>query len=315
MLSIHGTSQRGVLSIRLICALMRTMIQNTGDVLRIDFHFHPNFTYTNLYFSKRRAGLIWDKFIEHELDAVVVSEHNFRHAAHSYRLLECFRPKGAKTALIPGVEVITKEGIDIVVFGKKPFHVYGLKELLAPGLLTIEELVNIIKNNSQLHGIVVHPYMLGATGILTCGEEKTRYAIESLGFVEGHNCAFGAFEKTFDDTVFQKIFKNTFTQVKCIKHLPYEWAKCGAVVTGGSDAHHPWEIGGHIAIAARKDQNLDYIFEIITTRSGTFIERYKIYRTELLRSIFTSFREHLIKQYHCAKCRRLHEYQKINSKS
>jgi hypothetical protein len=40
--------------------------------IKVDFHFHPNFTYTSAYLSKRRAKQIWRKFSEHGLDAVVV---------------------------------------------------------------------------------------------------------------------------------------------------------------------------------------------------------------------------------------------------
>src|SRR5210317_1642738 len=135
-------------------------------MIKVDYHFHPNFTYSSGFLTKKRAIKLWDKFQLESLDFVVCTEHVFRRPIKAYQNMMKYRPANNNTILFPGLEYITSEGIDLIVFSKDPSNVYGIQDLLTPFLLSVENVFNLVRNNEDLKLIVPHPSTPSSTGIL-----------------------------------------------------------------------------------------------------------------------------------------------------
>lgn len=267
--------------------------------IKIDCHFHPNFPlsipFLGKYLSNKKAKSIWKAFAKSDLNAVLVTEHSYKHPIKSFEILEKNKPKHAKTKIIPGIEVLTKEGTDIIVFSKNQKDIYSHIELLTPWELKILELIKFIKKHQLLYGIVVHPYTPGTTGIVrNNGMETTKKAIKELGFVEFYNCSFTALIKLLSFLKLDKIFKRKYSQMINTASAPDILRVNNPIITGGSDAHHSWEIGDCMEIEADNQKN---IFEIIIASSGKIIRKNK-HPLTLAANIFTAMTEWLMKNLH-----------------
>jgi hypothetical protein len=267
--------------------------------IKVDYHFHPNFPlfipFFGEYLANKKAKAIWKAFTEKSLDAVLITEHAYKNPKTSFEILEKNKPKNAKTLIIPGVEALTKEGTDIIVFAKNKKEIYCHKSLMTPWKLKTLELVKLVKKHPSLYGIVVHPYTPGTTGIVhNNGIEVTRKAIKELGFVELYNCSFTALIRLFNILGLNKILKKKHSQMINTANAPEALRNKNTIITGGSDAHHVKEIGDYIGIDANNKKN---IFDIITERSGK-ITRMEKSISALISNAFTVSREWLMKNLH-----------------
>lgn len=269
-------------------------------ILRVDYHFHPNLPliipFLSKYLCKRKSEKIWQAFERHNLDAVIISEHSYKRPKTSFQILKKYKPKDAKTLIIPGVEAITKEGIDIIAFAKNEIDIYSQKDLITPWKLTLDEAIKLIKNNEKLFGIVVHPHTPGTTSIYRIGgTEVTHNAIEKLGFLEKHNCSFTISIRLLKKLGLHKIFKKKYHQMLNTEVAPLDLIKKNTITTVGSDAHHIKEIGNFAEIEI-PDNEKD-IFKIITTKSGIWHKKDKEnFLTFLQNILFTTPLEFFIKK-------------------
>lgn len=267
--------------------------------IRVDYHFHPGFPFfipvLGKLWAKRKAKIIWKEFSEYKLDAIIITEHAYKHPKKTFEYLEKFRPKNAKTLIIPGVEALTKEGTDLIVFAKNKKDIYSFEELLIPKKFNTVDLIKFVKKNPKLHGIVTHPYLPGTTGIIsTNGMDVAKYAVKELGMVEAYNCSFTVLISLIDFFKLNKIFKKKYAQIKNTAVVPETFYNDETILTGGSDAHHIGEIGDYMEINISKKDDL---FKIITSKSGSMIVQNKKIRTLIL-NIVTVSREWLIKKTH-----------------
>lgn len=270
--------------------------------IRVDYHFHPNLPLFVPVFGRWlrewKAYSIWKAFKKYKLDVVFVAEHSYKNPKFTFEVLESFRPKKIKTLLVPAIEVLTKEGTDVMVFAKDPEYIYSQKELLEPEEFTIEELINYIKKNKNLYGIVVHPFMLGTTSIIdNCGEKTTHEAIKEFGFLEMHNYSFDALLRSMKFLRLDKIFKKIYSRILKIEKVPDKFLHKGAVFTGGSDAHHAAGIGDYMEIEINENEDL---FEAVTTRQGIGHPRRKSMFMSLI-GVLTPFKEFLVKRLYLYK--------------
>ena len=266
--------------------------------IKVDYHFHPNLPFflpiLGNYLSKNKAKNIWKSFEKHGLDMVMITEHSFKHPKKTFEYLEKTQPKNSKTLIIPGVEVLTKEGTDMIVFAKDKNNIYSYTELLTPQKITTLELISFIKTHKSLHGITTHSYAPSKTGIIrNNGIETTKYAIKELGMVEGYNSSFTPLIRLFQILRFNKILKKTYADMLKAEEIPKSLIpNKKIIITGGSDAHHCWEMGSHINIEV--DANKDLYTEAITN-SGIMIKaKSPIYH--LLPSSITILREGIMKK-------------------
>ncbi len=224
--------------------------------LRIDYHVHPNFPRSRAR-ATRRAHAWWRAFARTRLDAVILSEHSYKQPIASFELLSATRPRSARTEVFPGVEVLTKEGVDLVVYADSLDALRPARALLQPWGLSYEAAVHEIGSRG-LSAYITHPAGAGKTSV---GKHKgcdfTRAMLAKVGAIERHNAAYLDVEHFFERL--PHTLMGRFLRV-CDErsHTPEEFYHGVAFRywAGGSDAHHPSELGSHVAIPnmPRKDR-------------------------------------------------------------
>jgi len=257
-------------------------------MLRIDTHVHPNLKLFSRTLTKRKARKMWKAFGDHHLDAVLIAEHAFKQPVQAFRALKRYRPSGVHTNLIPGVEALTKEGVDVIIFSRDEY-IFQQKDILTPYKLSFEELVSRIERDNRLYGVVTHPFALSATGMIAhFGVDRIRTSIKRLRFVERHNMCVWYLRIVFEWIRLSRRFSRLYRSFRSIEEIPQDIAKAG-IVFGGSDAHHPWDIGSHLQIHVPHTFAYEEIFDaLITSRHRRSFLIHKPERVLLL-SLVTSF--------------------------
>ncbi len=250
-------------------------------MIKIDTHFHPNFFFRlpeNLW-TKRQSAKIWWEIQKRDLDAIIVTEHVFKRPALSYKILEANRPAEAKTYLIPWVEALSKEWIDMLIFSKDT-HVYTCQEIMTPQKLTFDQLVEYINNDPKLQWIVTHPFILSDTGVVKhFPEEKVLESAKKLGFIEKQNAAFITMRQKLEKSIFKnlRITKKMIEKFEKIENVPEKYYAKDTVVVWWSDAHNPYDLGDYTVLQIQNknkeqlresllDPSIERSFHITTDR-------------------------------------------------
>jgi hypothetical protein len=229
-------------------------------MLRADTHFHTNFAFISKRLIERRAKKFWEQFKKYDLDVVVLTEHAFKSPASSYKYLMKHRPDNATTHVVPGVEAVTKEGIDVIVFSKDE-HIYEQKDVLTPYGLTVRELADRVKEDDRLHAVVTHPFMMSDTAItLHYKEDYIKDLAKELGILEKHNAALVPLRSFLSKIKANKLLGPVYKRMERIEDAPNEFVEGDVCIFGGSDAHYPRDIGPHVKIHA-EGNTFDEIFE------------------------------------------------------
>jgi hypothetical protein len=237
----------------------------------VDYHFHPNFRFGIR--EANRAKRIWRAFQKHDLGVVVVSEHNWKSPRRSYELLEEHRPAGCRTVLLPGVEVLTREGLDIVVFSHDVAW-YGdaaLAGLLQPYRLTFDQTAEIVAGESAMAAYLPHPFTRGTTGAVEFyGEELAAAQVRRIGGVEVSN-------NSYDDClrivgrICSRVLPETHRRMSLTQDIAEEFLETtgAAFFAHGSDAHFPDEVGyGCLMEAESRPETPADAFDLVTRHVG-----------------------------------------------
>ncbi|MBI2415561.1 MAG: hypothetical protein HYV33_02760 [Candidatus Kerfeldbacteria bacterium] len=233
--------------------------------LLVDYHFHPNLSKYDSW-ANHKCQAIWREFSAQRLDVVVITEHVFKNPARAYRLLLKTRPADATTVIFPGLEALTKEGVDLIIFSEQE-TIFSYRELMIPKQRDVFEMIAFIKARSNLCGSIAHPYSIGHSGIKRqLGASATERAIRLLGGVEIHNNCFSGGMKVADVTGVSTIIRRQRTMMDYTLTLPAQYFSYPEVqlYSGGSDAHVVIEIGTGMLVPAGND-----LFQSIATNRST----------------------------------------------
>jgi len=210
--------------------------------MRADYHFHPNLPRHEVS-ARKKARRIWEAFESQKLDVVLVTEHSYKDPERAFRILQETRGDHA-TIIFPGAECISAEGVDLIVFAEHASAIYSQKELLTPYRLTLTAMVERVASQEGLFGIVVHPHTPGTTSIVRiCGREVAIDAIRKLGFLEKHNGSLVTLERFLRKTGLRHVFATVYRSAKETVTTPAYFQEHARVLTVGSDAHAPEDVG------------------------------------------------------------------------
>jgi len=270
------------------------------QTIKVDMHFHPNLPKSDGK-AIRKARDWWAAFKKAGIDAVIVVEHAYKDPARAYRILLETKPKKAKTEIFPGLEALTSEGNDIVVFDETD-KIFQHREICTPYELGTFQLIKKAKK-AGYKCFVPHPFTPGTTGVMNnLGERKGKRAIALAGGVELHNDAFAPVL----NTPFLPLPKNKLDKMRKVRDLPaHSYTKNGKCIVkffaGGSDAHEPGDLDAGYLIAAPKKLTRNAIFKAITNnKKGIFMfSKKRSLRKNLgyiLAGVYTSNIEWLMKK-------------------
>lgn len=266
----------------------------------VDYHFHPNLSKYD-YFAKRKCREIWRQFAHHGMNVVVVTEHIFKNPPRAYRLLCDMRPPDATTVIFPGIEALTNEGIDLIVFAQNE-TIFTHRTLMVPKQLSLLDMIRYIKAQPDLVGSLAHPALLGHSGSeRQIGKARTIAAIRELGRVEMANACFKGSKLLFDVLQLDHLFKRARAMMERTAYLPKEYYDFPEVkfYTGGSDAHVVVEIGSGLHVADAPLNDRAALFKAIShNSSATFLETKVQLRPYLaLYKLYSVSKEALVKAF------------------
>lgn len=233
-------------------------------MIRVDSHFHPNFNFLLPQHSlQKHAARLWKEFVRTRLDVVFISEHAYKHPARSYEHMQRAKPAGSRTMLVPAVEALTKEGMDVIVFSRDE-HVYSQRDILTPYKLTMDKLLQRICADHRLYAIIPHPFLPSNTGLINHRKrEETKDCIRRAHFVEKYNSSLRPLEHFLRCTGLMRFCKKKMRRFRKTADVPGNMIDKGVLVFGGSDAHHWWDIGTHLVIHAPRPRTDSALFRAL----------------------------------------------------
>lgn len=257
--------------------------------LRIDYHFHPNLPKDEKK-AINKCKLWWENFKKNNINCIIVTEHAYKNAKRAFNLMNKTKPKGF--FCFPGIEYVSKEGVDLVVFSNKS-SIYSITKLNKPFSMSYLETLKLVKNTKDLFAFVTHPYTIGLTSVVRkLGDDIYRKALDTLGAVEISN---GAFDRLFLlVNPLRFILKSKIEGIKKTQNLPKEdYPKKIEFLAVGSDAHQFTEIGNYFEV------NSNNAFNAVSQNKGKgkiIRKKKKFNLNELMNGAVITLSEFLIKK-------------------
>lgn len=266
--------------------------------INIDYHFHANISFIDS-FAKRKCKKIWEKLKKEDIRVLISTEHAYKQPGRAFKFLNMLKPDGFYC--FPGVECITKEGIDLIVFSNNE-KIYDYDEL-KPFNLSYFDLINFVKSKSDLYSFVTHPHTLGLTSVINkLGFDAYKKSLSLLNAVEISNGAFDNLLIFMHNLKLTYLFKNYTQKIEKTRNLPKsEYPSFIKFLAVGSDAHHIEEIGNCFKVMVKnKIVDEKTVFDLIVNNSGNgqiiFDKNKSFSLTLLIKTIFTVLCEFIIKQ-------------------
>lgn len=259
-----------------------------AHLIRVDYHFHPNLPTSNAR-AARKVARLYKRFAQRGISAVLITEHVYKDPVRAWRMMQEQKP--ADITIFPGLEYLTKEGIDICLFAETD-AIYSYAWI--PYALSYEEIIDFLQTHPDVRGFVTHPYTLGTTSIITKkGDSFTKEAIEALGSVECIYSVFRDLKKLLNFPILRLCTASLRARIDKNESLPLDFhPRTLRFFAIGSDAHHVWEIGPGAEVAMKES-----VFGSIV--GNTAIQPYGIDQGKLWRLIpaaFTTAHEWLLKR-------------------
>ncbi|MBT4935599.1 hypothetical protein HOL21_02640 [Candidatus Woesearchaeota archaeon] len=256
----------------------------------IDCHFHPNISRNDTK-AVKQCTKRWNELKEKNVTVVISTEHAYKNPERAYKFMQKTKPENC--FLFPGVEYVTKENVDLIIFSDNE-RIYTHKEL-EPFTMTLQQTVDFVSKNN-LYCSVPHPHTLGLTSILKKKgvKEYQKYAA-LFGAVEISNTAFENLRLLFSLPILRWFSKKKIISCDKTSVLPKEdYPQKYTFLTAGSDAHFYGEAGTYITVSCTSQD----LFQTIVTNKNPEVTVHKQEKIDfrlLVRGAHVALTEFLIK--------------------
>lgn len=214
------------------------------NTLGVDYHFHPNISFLPKKKISRKIQKIYQRFLSLDISAVICTEHVYKNPRKAYTMMRRYQPDGMH--VFPGMEYITREKIDIIIFSHSP-SLYNYPQL-KPFAMTYQETVDFVNAHDDVYAFVTHPFSFSAAGIVKRrGIHFMKTMIEQLSAVEIEYHVFDSLVNRFKKIPgFHRFFGRLLRCLELNQRIPDEYCPENMhFYAAGSDAHHVFEIGTH----------------------------------------------------------------------
>ncbi|MFC1662675.1 hypothetical protein ACFL04_00730 [Patescibacteria group bacterium] len=227
-------------------------------LIKADYHMHPNLPASDERAIKQ-CQKYWAAYQKYNIKNVVVTEHAYKNPKRAYYFMKKTEPPDSKC--YPGVECVTKEGIDIVLFSDQ-ISIYS--ELAVRSYqLDIEQFVRLIKDKNGIYGFIPHPYAPNKISMIyNIGYQAYLKYKEIFRAVEISNGSYDnllRFIKFFPLKIF---FRNKINIFKKTQILPLaDYPKDVRFLAVGSDAHHYENVGNCYEFEAKHKNSFNNLID------------------------------------------------------
>ena len=205
-----------------------------------DLHFHTNIHRMPERNKRLRLRKIGRYLKGIGLDYLASTEHSYKKPLEAYeRLAEA--TADLPTRVIPGVEAVSSEGIDII-------FLYRTGEDLARGIghcptfrWSVRDVKAICRDTGAV-SVVPHPFHMGRTSAGNILSRRAYHRLLSMAdYVEIHNGSALNMDRRLAAARAQNYFKQTQAKLDKTLNLPMEERGFGLGWAVSSDAHYPGE--------------------------------------------------------------------------
>ena len=236
------------------------------------------------------------------IDFIASTEHSYKRPLEAYqRLAEA--TKGLKTTIIPGVESVSQEGIDIIFLYRSEEALKEALERVQTFRWSVRDLARIARDTDAVT-IVPHPFHIGKS---SAGNVLSRRAYKQLlkmsDYIEIHNGSALNVENRLSRSRVKSFFKDAHLKLDKTLNLPHEDRGEGLGWAVSSDAHYPGEqyVVGRTNFDLEPGQDvLDFLkrrirfeYNEVNALSGDTFKN----NTRLLRSFQGVIKEGVVKGY------------------
>jgi hypothetical protein len=260
-------------------------------ILRVDMHVHANLPRGEAR-AARRARRWWEAFRAHGIDAVVSTEHCYRDFRRAFAVLRRHAPPGA--VVLPGVELLTREGVDLVAFHPDA-SLYDDAAILEPYGMEAEALAARL-NAGGWAWYVPHPFTPGTTSVFRLGALRARRVLRAARGVELHNAALAPAIELSRRTRLARVLRKAHARALKLERLPRVFAPRDGFLAVGSDAHRPSCAGAALEIEADAATPAAVYAAILRNRSAAFHPRPGLPLLGALLSVQDVFSEWIAKR-------------------
>ena len=200
----------------------------------LDTHFHANVAYLPKFARRRKAELIVPAL--GHLNAVCSTEHAYKDPLLAYDFLVYSRDQfGGAFEVIPGIENISSEGVELIFLASSRKHLEDIIHRLPAFGWSMLDFERIRQECAVT--IIPHPFSPSKTGVVTTfGQEVALEIINQHHYVEVCNGAFL-------NPLLQKIpSKTTVEKIRKTANFPDLLLHQGLRGSIGSDAHRILDI-------------------------------------------------------------------------
>jgi hypothetical protein len=211
-------------------------------MLTFDLHYHTNVYRAREASRKSRLQRHHKVMAQNKIDFVASTEHGYKAPLDAWLYLADVA-QDLPTEIIPGVEAVSIEGVDLIfLYRNEADFRNGLKSL-QPFQWSAWDMKTIADATGAV-SIIAHPFTPGTSGIVTqAGVEGLRRLLPQADYVEAHNGS-GLFlmrsaaknKGLGDKTKVGKVYRQ---KAMFTAELPQRFIPQGTGMTISSDAHFP----------------------------------------------------------------------------
>lgn len=271
-------------------------------MLTFDLHYHANVHQMPGVQRRCRLRSIAHTVSRHGLHYLASTEHCYKKPLEAYQWL-AHALADTSTAVLPGMESVTSEGIDII-------YLYRTEDQLRRAVVEIPSFRRSVRDVKRLAEatdaltIIPHPFHIcrSAAGNVLC---RRSYAnlLRACDYVEIHNGSALTFDKRLATSRTKPLLKKTLSKLQRTIDLPMKDRGRGMGWAVGSDAHFPGEqyiVGSTDAVMSPREDVFDFLRRRI--RFSTYVLRQpatdnSVNNYRLLRSLQSIVKEGARKEY------------------
>jgi hypothetical protein len=205
-------------------------------MITYDLHYHLNFHKCSKG-NRKQLLLAHRNSIESSgVSYVASTEHIYKDALEAYLYL-CDICSDISATIIPGVEWISSEGVEIIFLYDSEASLRGALKVLKPFGNSVFEFDRLKEDTGGI-GIIPHPFTPGNTGVARLGSDAFMRLLRKADYVEIHN---GLSIQIMRMMLWNFMFFPVSERIQNTFALPDEYKLQDVGWSVGSDAHFPYE--------------------------------------------------------------------------